>query len=348
MGRAFARKENSKKEIIAVISASILFLLLLVTFAHAVSINTGEDAPEFILSSVDEQIISLEDFRGKIVVFIYWRPDQKRSHLALQDGKYISGTFGDKGVQVLGLITKHDKMEEVRKIIKDNEIKFPVLMDSYRDVYSDYGIRVYPTTIIIDKSGKVAYSLPGHALTYKITLEAQLKYLLGEIDKEQLKDMISPRKKKIDESALKAERMYNLALKFAESGLFDNAIEAVQKSTEAGPDIAKSYILFGALLLKQKEVDRAIENFSKALELEPSSHNAKTGLGSALILKGDIDGAIKILEEAAIANPYPAKTYFELGKAYELKGDKDKPLELYKKALEKTFKNSVLSFIGKH
>ena len=348
MGRAFNRRETSKKEIIAVISASILFLLLLVTFAHAVSINAGEDAPEFILNSVDEQIISLEDFRGKIVVLIYWRPDQKRSHLALQDGKYISGTFRDKGVEVLGVIAKHDKMEEVRKIIKDNEIKFPVLMDSYRDVYSDYGIRVYPTTIIIDKSGKVAYSLPGHALTYKITLEAHLKYLLGEIDREQLKDMISPRKEKIDESALKAERMYNLALKFAESGLFDNAIEAVQKSIEAGPDIAKSYILFGSLLLRQEEADRAVENFSKALELQPSSHTAKTGLGSSLLLKGDVDGAIAALEEAAVANPYPVKTLYELGRAYELKGDKDKSLEMYKKALEKTFKNSILSFTGSH
>ena len=148
MERAFARRETSKKEIIAVISASILFLLLLVTFAHAVNINAGEDAPKFILNSVDEQIISLEDFREKIVVLIYWRPDQKRSHLALQDGKYISGTFRDKGVEVLGVIAKQDKMEEVLKIIKDNEIKFPVLMDSYRDVYSDYGIRVYPSTIV--------------------------------------------------------------------------------------------------------------------------------------------------------------------------------------------------------
>jgi tetratricopeptide (TPR) repeat protein len=348
MGRAFAGRKNSGKEIITIISASILFLLMLVTFSHAVNIKAGEDAPGFILNSVDEQIISLEDLKGKTVVFIYWRPDQKRSHLALQDGQYISGTFKDKGVEVLGFISKHDKMEEIQKIIKDNEINFPVLLDSYKDVYSDYGIRVYPTTIIIDKTGKVAYKVPGHALTYKITLEAHLKYLLGEINEEQLKEMISPRKEKADESALKAERIYNLALKFAGSGLLDNAVEAVQKSIEAGPDIAKGYILYGALLLRQEEVDLAIENFSKALELEPSSHNAKTGLGSSLLLKGDIDGAIAALEEASVANPYPATTLYELGKAYELKGDKDKSLELYKKALEKTFKNNILSFTGSH
>ncbi len=62
----------------------------------------------------------------------------------------------------------------------------------------------------------------------------------------------------------------------------------------------------------------------------------------------NIDGAIAALEEAAVANPYPAKTLYELGRAYELKGDKDKSLEMYKKALEKIFKNSTLSFTGSH
>ena len=321
--------------------------MILAGFAHAVNIQPGEDAPDFILNTVDKNIISLSDFKDKIIVFIYWRPDQQRSHLALQDGQYIAETFNNRDVQVLGFIARHDNMDEVLKIIKDNKVGFPVLKDSYRDVYSDYGIRVYPTTIIVDKYGKVAYSIPGHALTYKITLEAHLKYMLGDITGDELKEMISPRKEKADESVLKAERTYNLALKFTEAGFFDKAADAVQKSIEARPDNAKSYILLGSLQLQQEKADQAIENFTRALELEPYSHYAKTGLGSSLLLKGDLDRAIEVLEEAAIANPYPAMTWFELGKAYELKGEKDKSLELYKKALGKMFKNKILSLSGR-
>ncbi len=345
MGR-YTAERGGTGEMMRTLLVSILILLILAVSAHAVNVQPGEDAPDFILKSVEGKIFSLSDFKDKITVFIYWRPDQQRSHMALQDGQYIAGTFNNRDVQVLGFIAKHDDMDEILKIIKDNKIGFPVLKDSYRDVYSDYGIRVYPTTIIVDKSGKVAYSIPGHALTYKITLEAHLKYMLGDITADELKEMISPRKEKEDEAVLKAERTYNLALKFTEAGLYDKAADAVQQSIEARQDNAKSFILLGSLMLQQEKADQAIENFTRALEIEPFSHKAKTGLGSSLLLKGDLDRAIEVLEDAAIANPYPAMTWFELGKAYELKGEKDKSLELYKKALGKMLKNKILTLSG--
>ncbi|HDH51188.1 MAG TPA: tetratricopeptide repeat protein [Nitrospirae bacterium] len=154
--------------------------------------------------------------------------------------------------------------------------------------------------------------------------------------------MLNPHKEKKDKSALEAERRYNLALKFTESGLNDQAIDALNKSIEAKSDIAKSYILLGFLLLEDKEADAALDAFNKAIKLEPGSHDAKTGIGGALILKGDLDGAIEILNDAAKANPYPQKTYYELGMAYELKGEKDSAIKMYKKALDKIVKKKIL------
>lgn len=324
----------------------ILFSLLLIftpfTSAYSVHIKTGEDAPDFILSSVDGGFVSLSDYEGKIIVLIYWRPNQKRSHLALKDGKLFSDTLKNKGVKIIGLIAKPDNMETVMKIIDDLKIDFPVLIDAERDVFSGYGIRVYPTTIVIDRKGKVAFSIPGHALNYKISLDARLKYSLGEVDREELKNMLSPSRESKDASLLKAVRTYNLALKFTEAKLLDQAVDTVKRAIEIKPDFARSHILLGFLLLSQEKADDALEQFKKALELDPQSHDAKTGLGGSLILKGDIDAAIEILTEASIANPYSEMTYYELGKAYELKGEESKSMEMYKKALEKIIRNKVL------
>ena len=324
----------------------IIFSLLLIftpfSSAHSVNIKTGEDAPDFTLRSVDGYFVSLSEYEGKIRVLIYWRPNQKRSHLALKDGKLFSDTFRNKGVRIIGLIAKPDNMETVMKIMEDYEIDFPVLIDSARDVFSGYGIRVYPTTIVIDGEGKVAYSIPGHAINSKIRLEAHLKYLLGEVDEEELQDMLSPRIELKDDSLLKALRTYNLALKFTEAKLLDQAVDTVKRAIEIKPDFAKSYILLGFLLLSRDEADAALEQFKRALELDPQSHDAKTGLGGSLILKGDLDAAIEILTEASVANPYSEMTYYELGKAYELKGEESKSIEMYKKALEKIIRNKVL------
>jgi len=326
--------------ILIVMFLSFFLLISPAAYAGAVSIPVGSAAPGFTLNSIGGKAISLSEYKGKIVTLIYWRPDQERSVMALEDSKDILKRFNEKGVEVISLIAADN--EKAGKIIEDKEIDFPVLLDSNRQVYGDYGIRVYPTTIIIDREGRFARDIPGHALTYKITLEGYLLHILGEIDEEKLQEMISPHKIKKDKSLLEAERRYNLALKFTEAGLIDQAIEAAKKSIEAKPDIAKSRILLGFLHLEMKEADKALEEFNKAIELEPDSHDAKTGLGGALILKGDLDRALEILTSASVANPYPQMTYYELGRIYELKGEKDNAIKMYKKAIEKIIKKKVL------
>ncbi len=327
---------------VLIIIFSLLLILTPFSSAYSVSIKSGEDAPDFMLGSVKGDNVSLGDYEGKIRVLIYWRPNQKRSHLALKEGKLFSDKFSNKGVKIISLIAKPDNMETVMKIMEDYKIDFPVLIDAERNVFSGYGIRVYPTTIVIDRKGKVAFSIPGHALNYKMKLDAHLKYLLGEVNREELADMLSPRRESKDDSLLKALRIYNLALKFTEAKLLDQAIDTVKKAIEIKPDFARPYILLGFLLLSRDEADPAFEQFKRALELDPQSHDAKTGLGGSLILKGDIDAAIEILTEASVANPYSEMTYYELGKAYELKGEESKSIEMYKKALEKIIRNKVL------
>jgi tetratricopeptide (TPR) repeat protein len=320
----------------------LLFLLIPFTYAGAVSIPMGGIAPDFTLSSVEGKKVSLNEYRGKTVVLIYWKTAQDRSLLALEDGMDIFKRYRGKGVHVIGLIAEADKQEKIRRIIKDHKIDFPVLLDLDRRVYGDYGIRVYPSTIIINKDGKLAYDIPGHAPTYKMILEGYLQYMLGEIDKERLKEIISPHKDVKDKLALKAERRYNLALQFAEAGLIKQAMESVKETIELKPDIAKPHILLGFLFLQIKDADMALQEFSKAIEIDPLSHDAKTGLGGALVMKGDIDRAIEVLSEAVVANPHPQRAYYELGIAYELKGEKDRAIEMYKKAIERVFKKRLL------
>ena len=325
------------------ILAILLSFFLLLSPAYAISVALGGNAPDFSLKTAEGKTISLGEYKNKVVVLIYWRTDQERSLLALKDGQHIFNTYRNKGVQVLGLTAESEHLEAIKKVYVDYEIEFPILLDPDRQVYGDYGIRVYPSTVIIDKKGKIAYDVPGHVVTYKDAVEGYIRYILGEIGDAELQEIVSPHKKEEkDKSLLEAERRYNLALKFTEARLIDQAIDAVKKSIDANKDMVKSHILLGFLLLEEKEADEAIVEFRRALELEPRSHDAQTGIGGALILKGELDRAIEILDAAAIANPYPHMTYYELGRAYELKGEKDRAIEMYKKVTEKIINMKIL------
>jgi peroxiredoxin len=321
----------------------VLFLLFApLAYADAIGLAAGDIAPDFTLSSIEGKNVSLSDDKGKTVVLIYWRTDQDYSAAALKDIKDILKRYRDKGVEVISMVSGDDEPQKVHKSAKDLEVDFPVLFDKDRKVYGDYGIRVYPATVIINRDGKIAYDISGHPVTYRVTLEGHLGYVLGEIDKDKLEEILSPRREVKDEKAVEAQRRYNLAVTFADTGLTDQAIEAVKKSIEVKTDIAKSHILLGFLYLETKDADNALGEFNRALEIDPNSNESKTGLGGALILKGEVDKAIEVLTAASAANPHPQMTYYKLGRAYELKGEKDKAMEMYRKALDKIFKKQIL------
>ena len=323
---------------------AFLFTILLL-FSHvsnALSISSGETAPPFTLSSSDGTTVALSDYKGKVKVVIFWRTEQKRSYLALKDAQNVLSEFKGKDVNVISVIGDKETLDEAKKFLSDNNINFPLLIDNERQLYGDYGIRVFPTTMIINKEGVLVDSIPSRPASYRLKLNGYIKKALGEIDEEGLETMLHPKREAVDDAALEANRLYNLSLKFVNMRMYDQAIESAANSIKAKPDLTKSHILIGYLYLEVNEAEKALEAFDRALELDPESHDAQTGRGSALIMMGEIDNAIEILTTAALANPYPQKTYYELGKAYEIKGDKDKSVEMYKKAFAKIVKKHIL------
>jgi len=320
----------------------LAFLFILSPVSEAISVEINEPAPDFTLSSINGEIISLSEKKGSVTILLYWRTEQKRSLMALKDNKDIMGDFKGKDINVISVVADSESQDEVKNVLSKNKIEFPVVVDSGRQLYSNYGIRVYPTTVIIDKEGIISHNIPSHPLSYKKLLKGHIKIALGEIDEKQLEESLATHKEKKDPGTMESHRMYNLAMKFMKSGLNDMAINTAIKSVDAKPELVDPHILLGFLYLEEKETEKALKAFNKALELDPKSNDAKTGLGGALIMKGETDKAIEVLTPAAVANPYPQMTYYELGKAYEIKGEKDKSISMYKKAIEKIIHKQIL------
>jgi tetratricopeptide (TPR) repeat protein len=324
----------------AVLVITLLFLLSAVT--DAISIPLGQKAPDVSLARPEGGSIGLADFKGKTLVFIFWRTGQKRSIMALEDAMVVYDKYAKKGVEVIGAIEDSDDLEAAKKIYEEKGIKFPLVIDSQRNAYGAFGVRVYPTTVIIDGEGILTYDIPSHPLTYRTKLDGYVRKIIGEISEEELKAVLSPKKEEKDEATLEAERHYNLAMKFLKMRLMDQALDEAVKSVKARDDMARGHILVGFLYLNDGDADSAMKAFDRALEIDPSSNDAKTGKGGALVLKGEYDEAITILKEAAVANPYAQMTYYELGKAYEKKGENEEAIKMYRKAIEKMIHKKIL------
>ncbi len=128
--------------------------------AHA---EVGKPAPEFTLKDVDGKEHKLADLKGKIVVLEwinYQCPVVNRCYAA----NIMSNTlakFKDKPVVWLAIDSSHfceDKVDDIRKWVKEKKIERPVLLDAAGKVGHLYRARTTPHMFVIDKKGVLAYA----------------------------------------------------------------------------------------------------------------------------------------------------------------------------------------------
>ena len=135
----------------------LLIVLLIVLLAQSPvcgfrNLKEGEKSPDFKLKDLDGKTHSLSQYKGKVVIVVYWRPGQDRSLNALKALKSLQETFSDQPVQVLA-ITKDTDRSTIKDLRKSLELPFPLLLDSKEEVYSQFGVFVFPSTALIDRKG---------------------------------------------------------------------------------------------------------------------------------------------------------------------------------------------------
>lgn len=153
--------------------------------AHAKEeLAKGETFPfEFTLTDLEGTERSLADYKGKVVIVDIWGTwcppcrEEIPSFIKLQD------SLGEKGFQIVGLNYERGKDDEenlklATAYAKKEGINYPCLMgdEATRDQVPNF--RGFPTTLFIDKAGKVRMKAVGlHEYAF---LEAVVNELLAE------------------------------------------------------------------------------------------------------------------------------------------------------------------------
>ena len=98
--------------------------------------------------------VKISDFRGKIVFLNFWAtwcptcvvemPSMEKLHRKLKDRDFV-----------LVSISLQDPAAEVKRFFKQNKLTFTALLDSTGKTVPGFGIRAIPTTLILDKTGRI-------------------------------------------------------------------------------------------------------------------------------------------------------------------------------------------------
>lgn len=170
-----------QKIILAVVLASVLVSGLVmagcsVGCTPSQGTQIGNLAPDFQLSGLDGQIISLSDFRGKPVLINFWASWCNPCRAEMPFLQRIHEEWADKGLVMLA-VDIGESPSRVNKFVESFGLSFLVLLDAKQEVAREYNIRSIPTTFFIDKNGKIKDMKIG-AFSSKAEIERRLSKVI--------------------------------------------------------------------------------------------------------------------------------------------------------------------------
>ena len=129
--------------------------------------------------------------------------------------------------------------------------------------------------------------------------------------------------------------LYDLALDYADKGIYETAYEIINFMLEIDPHYAPAYELKGSLLIEQGKVEEGLVYLDKAVEIDPWLIEAYSSLGEGYFNLGDYERASYYWEKEIEKAPENKLTYFMLADAYEKLGRYQKAVDTLSRLLQR-------------
>lgn len=159
----------------------ICFLISCVTalsMSTASAAKVGDLAPNFTLKSATGTNLRLSEFRGEVVMINFWATwcGPCRQEMPLLQELY--SRYRDVGFELLG-VSIDGNSAKAKNMAKRLKINYPILFDLEKNVSELYDVDAMPTTVMVDRDGRVRHIyrgyLPGHEDKYRANIRGLLK-----------------------------------------------------------------------------------------------------------------------------------------------------------------------------
>jgi len=122
----------------------------------------GNIAPDFELTTLEGKTVRLSDYRGQRVFINFWATWCPPCRAEMPDmQKLYEQTDVDIEILAVNMIESEKAEEDVAEFVKDYGLTFPILLDANSDLATTYQVRAYPTSYMIDSTGRIQFIAPG-------------------------------------------------------------------------------------------------------------------------------------------------------------------------------------------
>lgn len=150
--------KSIKKLFIPLLAFALIGILALV-------LSEKPKAPPVAFITLDNQSITMESLKGKVVLVNFWATDCPGCIKEMPDLIKAYQEYHPKGFELIAVAMPYDPPAQVLNYTRQKSLPFPVMHDGHGDMTKAFGgVDLTPTTFIFDKSGN------------------RIKRVIGEID----------------------------------------------------------------------------------------------------------------------------------------------------------------------
>jgi peroxiredoxin len=232
------------------------------------SSEIGSLAPNFTLPTLTGEDVSLQDFRGQVVLLNFWATWCGPCRQETPDLQRLSEKYQEQDLVVLGVsVDTEETVDAVPDFIEEFALTYPILLDTDLEVFAEYadsgGI---PQSYFIDAEG--------------IIREISLGALEWDFMEGNALSLLDP---EAGETRLAALELVTEGRELAQAGDIDGAAAKFQEALTVDPGLtfddpqaeakrvaALALVQQGAGLAQEGQVEEALAAFEEAQTLDPS------------------------------------------------------------------------------
>ena len=159
-------------------SCFLVSCVITLSMSTASAAKVGDLAPNFTLKSATGANLRLSEFRGEVVMINFWATWCGPCRQEMPVLQELYSRYHDVGFELLG-ISIDGNNANAKNMAKRLKVKYPILFDSEKNVSELYDVDAMPTTVMVDRDGRVRHIfrgyLPGHEGKYRAKIRGLLK-----------------------------------------------------------------------------------------------------------------------------------------------------------------------------
>ncbi len=166
---------RNKLLVIGLVALITLSITSVVSFAKI----KANSAPDFVLKSAAGKNVRLSELKGRVVLLNFWATWCGPCAEEIPHLNELHASIDPYDFELLGINIDEDQSKAVH-LAKKLDVNFPILFDVDKSVSKNFDIKAMPTTIIIDREGKIRHVNKGFKKGYIERYHKQVQALRKE------------------------------------------------------------------------------------------------------------------------------------------------------------------------